>query len=377
MEELARIRTDLLSAGKTVYDFGTGDPRIALWPAIVKSLQGAVPTISQYPSAKGSPALLDAQWNYLQRRFGIARTDAIDLAATRGSKEAVFHAAQSIIGRSGKKTLVFPDPGYPVYYSSAQFAGGRPYPVPLREEDGYLLKPWLLPVDIQEDAAAIWLNYPHNPTGATADRAYWEEVIEWCHKVDCLLLSDDCYVDIYNPSIKDPDQIPLTPLALSADRVIAFFSLSKRSGLTGFRTGFMAGDARFIKAHLRARANMGQGNPDFVQAAAITAWTDDEHVEVRRKIFQERLDIACARLRLLGLVDQTPQATFYLWCRLPSGWTDDRNFCIRLAERGVICSPSSWLGSVSGYFRMAMVPDVDATCAAIDILESFIREEQP
>ncbi len=381
MEELARIRKELVKKGKPVYDFGTGDPKIPTWEPIREAMKEAIPEISQYPSVKGIDALREAQQGYLERRFGIR--DGYEIIPTAGSKEAIFHIALSLVGRAGgKKHIIYPDPGYPVYRSSTKFAGGTPFPVKLSPENGFLLEPWELPPYIQRDAAAIWINYPHNPTGAVATRDYWEKVVEWCHKTDTILLSDDCYVDIYDSAIDQKpvgdtklDERPMCPLQLSSDRVLTFMSLSKRSGMTGYRAGFIAGDADIIQAVLKARANFGVGAPDFVQKAAVVAWNNDEHVRERRQIFTKRIAAAAPLFRELNLLDKSPEATFYLWVKIPSAFgTADVRFCLGLAEYGIICSPSSWLSeSIKGYARFALVPDEAATAEALGIIREYVN----
>ena len=283
---------------------------------------------------------------------------------------------------AGEKHIIYPDPGYPVYRSSTLFAGGLPFPVRLSPTNGFLLEPWELPPYIQRDAAAIWLNYPHNPTGATAPRDYWERVVEWCLKTDTILLADDCYVDIYDAAIDlkpvddaVQDERPLTPLQLTSDRVLSFMSLSKRSGMTGYRAGFIAGDSDIIQAMLRARANFGVGQPDFVQHAAVVAWNNDEHVRERRKIFTHRIGLAAPVFKELGMLGAAPSATFYLWVKIPDAFgSGDVRFVLGLAEHGVICSPSSWLSeSLKGYARFALVPDDAATTAALQIVKDYIQ----
>jgi succinyldiaminopimelate transaminase len=381
MEELSRIKAEVAARGQPIYDFGTGDPRIPTWPPIREALIRSIPEISQYPSVKGSEALRAAQQGYLERRFGIS-PDSYDIIPTSGSKEAIFHVALCLVGRAnGKKHIIYPDPGYPVYRSSTKYAGGIPFPVKLDPDQNYLLEPWNLPPYIQRDAAAIWVNYPHNPTGATATREYWEQMVEWCQRTDTILLSDDCYVDIYDSTIdKKPmddwkqDERPMTPLQLSSDRVLTFMSLSKRSGMTGYRAGFIAGDKDLVKSLLKARANFGVGQPTFVQEAATVAWNDDEHVRVRREIFSERIKAAVPTFQKLGLLDKAPQATFYLWTKIPSVFGGgDVRFCLNIADLGIISSPSSWLSeSVKGWARFALVPGVEETREALKIFEEYV-----
>jgi succinyldiaminopimelate transaminase len=385
MEELSRIRSALVKQGKPVYDFGTGDPKIPTWEPIRQAILNGIPTTSQYPSVRGLDTLREAQLGYLARRFGIQRSSEISVIPSAGSKEAVFNIALCLVGRAGgKKTIIYPDPGYPVYRSSIRFAGGIPYPVRLQESDGFMLKPWLLPQEVQNSAAAIWVNHPHNPTGANASYTYWQELIAWCHKTNTILLSDDCYVDIYDQNIDSlpqknihpqNDKRPLTPLQFSSDRVLTFMSLSKRSGLTGYRSGLIAGDSRIISSLLQARANFGVGSPDFIQEGAVVAWNDDQHVAERRKIFSHRIKLASPHFMSLGLLDQPPDAAFYLWCRIPKSFgEDDVHFVLKLAELGIITSPSSWLSEgLTGYFRLALVPEDDATNHAMSLLTNFVK----
>jgi succinyldiaminopimelate transaminase len=382
MEELTRIRMDLIKRGKPVYDFGTGDPKIPTWAPIREAIIAAIPTISQYPSVRGSEALKKSHLGYLDRRFALKADSSWNVIPSQGSKEAVFNIALILVGRAGgKRRIIYPDPGYPVYKSSTLFAGGIPHPVRLSPEDNYLLKPWNLPKEHQMDAAAIWVNHPHNPTGYMADKSYFADLIEWAHKTDTIVLSDDCYVDIYDPQLdqeyaQNPtqDKRPVCPLSISTDRVLTFMSLSKRSGLTGYRSGLVAGDSRIIDCFLKARANFGVGSPDFIQSGAVVAWNDDCHVEERRKIFSHRINLVTPIFQELGLIDKKPEAAFYLWCKIPERFGDDDvKFCLKLAEEGIITSPSQWLSEgMKGYVRFALVPDDKHTLEAMDILKKFM-----
>lgn len=374
MEELTRIRRRLQAEGKRVYDFGTGDPKVPTWPPIRQSICDSVPEISQYPSIRGTDELRLAQKNYLQRTFNVTGDD-FEILPTSGSKEAVFHVALSVVGRAqGRKTIIYPDPGYPVYRSSALFAGGVPCPVRLEPGDQYLLKPWMLPKDVQKDAAALWINYPHNPTGAMCDRGYLQDVINWCQDNNTLLLADDCYVDIFHPNIA-PENRPITCLQLAREGVICFYSLSKRSGLTGYRSGFMAGDREFLQAHVKARSNFGLAGAAFVQHAAVTAWNDDEHVAERRIIFGQRIDAAVPQLQSIGMMDRAPEATFYLWAKVPQAFQgQDIDFSLKLAEHGVLATPSSWISEgMTGYIRFALVPDLEQTQEAFEIVKKIAK----
>ncbi len=375
MEELAVIRQALVKQGKKVYDFGTGDPKLPVWEPIRQAMIDHVPPVSQYPSVRGQADLIQAIRSYLDRRFQLQNQEELLPIPTGGSKEAIFHMALCTVGRSGgRRRIIYPTPGYPVYRSSTLFAGGIPEPYELEEKNGYRMEPWNLPKAIQKEVAAIWINYPHNPTGTEIERSDLANLIDWCQSNDTLLLSDDCYIDIYNPDWDQQGKRPLNPLELTQEGIISFMSLSKRSGLTGYRSGFMIGEEKLMLPLLRARANFGVGTPDFIQAAAVKAWSDDQHVAARRQIFFERLDYAYNCLAGLGLVDRRPEATFYLWARTPKD-QDDIEFCKGLATQGVIASPSQWLSEgTKGYFRLAMVPELSEIKAAMDVFKAYVEK---
>lgn len=370
MEELKRIKAELVKQNIDVMDFGVGDPRLPMWEPIREAIRNALPQISQYPSIMGLDELNSAQSAYLQKRLGIRET--IFSAPTRGSKEGIFHIALSIVGRGGRKRIIYPEPGYPVYLSSIEFSGGVPTPFALNAKNAYLLKPWELPTNIIRETAAIWINYPHNPTGAVAPKEYLQKIVTWCRENDIILLSDECYLDIYDPAGPKPH----SALEFGADNVIAFFSLSKRSGTTGYRLGFMAGDEKLLKPHLKARANFGVAMPEFLQKGAVVAWSDDQHVAKRREIFQKRIDIMVDALKEAGFAAIKPQATFYVWCPIPTFYKgSDIDFCLGLAKRGVLTTPATWLGSAEkDVFRLAMVEDEDVTKRAARIMGAYIDE---
>lgn len=374
MEELAKIRQGLINAKKKVFDFGTGDPKIPTWEPIRHALLESVSPISQYPSTRGCPEQVASIWAYCERHFGIRAGGAFDIAASSGSKEAIFHIALCLVGRAGgKKIIGYPDPGYPVYRSSTLFAGGVPFPMQLEASQNFQMQPWLLPEDIQRNMAALWINYPHNPTGAIMEVDQLQRIIQWCKERDVTLLADDCYLDIYDSSWDQGSRRPPTPISYTHENVFSFMSLSKRSGMTGYRSGFVIGDARLMPAIHTARANFGVGSPTMVQKAAAIAWNDEDHVRERRRIFTQRIDLAFPYLHKLGMIEEKPQATFYLWAKVPKN-IDDVSFCLKLAEKGVISSPSQWLSEgIKGFVRFALVPDEADTREAMEIVSTFVR----
>ncbi|MCO5171786.1 MAG: succinyldiaminopimelate transaminase [Planctomycetes bacterium] len=346
----------LRQAGREVFDFGTGDP-IEPTPAHVRqALLEAVPDVCRYPTYRGAAELRRAAAGYLQRRFGVAVEPDREVLGTLGSKEAIFNLPFAFLERGGPRdVVVFPTPGYPVFEAGTRFAGGRPHGVPLRPENRFLLEPWALPREVRERLAVVWINYPHNPTGALAPADYLERIARFAAEEDVLVCSDECYVDVYS------DEAPRSLLEAGTRNILAFFSCSKRSGMTGYRSGFVAGDPALIATFGKLRPNVGTASQVFVDHAAAAAWADDAHAAARRATFQRKRALFDAFFREAGLEQAGGDGTFFMWFRAPGG--DDEAYAARLLEQGgLVLIPGSYFGpGGEGFCRLALVPDLE-TC---------------
>jgi LL-diaminopimelate aminotransferase len=350
-------RKALEERGAELFDFGTGDPREPTDEEIRHALIGGVPMMSRYPSTAGKRELREAFRGWMERRHGVKLDPESEVLPATGSKEAIFHAPLAFLHHSHERRgVAYGTPGYPVYERGTLFAGGDALPIGLKWEDGFLLS--LGAVD-PEKTRILWLNYPHNPTGATASYEYLEEVADFCREHDILLFFDECYNDIYSG---DP---PPSILEVTKERTLAFCSLSKRSGMTGYRSAMMAGDPELISALSKLRPSIGVATQSFVQDAATTAWSDDAHVEKRRRVFGEKRDLFTKFFEQAGLDYLRTDASFYLWVVVPDG--DDEAYALRLMEEGIVVAPGSSFGAGGeGYVRVALVPDVAQCLRAIE-----------
>ena len=351
-------RRELEARGADLFDFGTGDPREPTDPRIRQALIDGLPQTSQYPSVAGKPQLREAFCGWAERRHGVALDPASEALPAAGSKEAIFHAPLAFLHPSHKRRgVAYGTPGYPVYERGTLFAGGEALPVELKKEDGFLL-----PVEEidPEKTRILWINYPHNPTGATATYEYLEQVADFCREHDILLFSDECYNDIYS------GEPPPSILEITKERTLAFCSLSKRSGMTGYRSAMMAGDPALIAAFKKLRPSVGTASPSFVQEAAVAAWSDDEHVEERRHIFGEKRELFLEFFRQMGLEVLQTGASFYLWVAVPGG--NDEAYAIKLLEKGIVVAPGRAFGpGGEGYVRVALVPGLEGCREAIRV----------
>ena len=361
-EAMNRTRDAAVARGGKVYDFGIGDPREPTPEFIRAALRAAVPEVSQYPSVVGILPLREAIAGYLQRRFALTVDPQTEIMPCAGAKEALFHLPLAALDPA-RPLCWYPDPAYPVYERAILFCRGEPRTLALLEENAFL-------PDLDSVTAVEWRRtslvfdcYPHNPTGAGATRAHHEKLFSLAKEHGFLVVCDEPYVDLYSGAP------PHTGLAIARqvapDNVLVIHSLSKRSGMTGYRSGFVAGSAGLIATLREARANFGVAPPAFVQAAAVVAWSDDAHVAERRAVFAGKRALLLDHVRALGL-QCTGAGAFYLWVRVPPGETS-ASYTARLAEKNILAAPGTFFGKAGeGYFRLAMVPTLADCREAIE-----------
>ena len=349
-------RGELERRGVDLFDFGTGDPREPTDQKIRHALMEGVPETSRYPTTSGKAGLREAFCGWMRRRHNVPLDPEGEVLPATGSKEAIFHAPMAFLHHShDRRGVAYGTPGYPVYERGTLFSGGEALPVRLKGENGFLLPPEA--VDHRR-TRILWINYPHNPTGAAATYEYLEGVAAFCREHDMLLFSDECYNDIYSGGP------PPSILEITKERTLAFCSLSKRSGMTGYRSAMMAGDPELISALGKLRPSMGVATQSFVQDAATAAWSDDAHVEKRRRIFGEKRALFTGFFERTGLEYLHTDASFYLWVVVPDG--DDEAYALRLMEEGIVVAPGSSFGAGGeGYVRVALVPSIEDCRRAI------------
>jgi len=362
---LDRQRDRLAPPGVRIINFGIGDPREETPEFIRDTLKRAVPAMSSYPAAAGQPALRAAAAAWIGRRFDVKVDPERHVLPANGTKEAVFLLAEAVVGRDGgKRKVVIPTPAYPVYESGARFAGAEPHFVPLRSEDRWRFDPTRVPDAVWRETALLWLGSPHNPTGATLGLEELEAVASTARRHGFWVAADEAYCEIWF------DRPPHGMLETGLDNVLALHTLSKRSAMTGFRSGFLCGDERLIDALRRFRPNVGVATPDFVQAAAIAAWNDDAHPNEQRARYALKRRLLIDYFGARGWSIEASEASFYLWMRVPDG--DDVAFVERVLQLGLVAMPGSYLGAGGeGFVRWALVPTPEDCREAIARLEAL------
>lgn len=363
---LARAKAERLAHGLTLLDFATGDLRERTPQFIRDALREAVEERSAYPPAAGIPELRRAAAGWVERRFGVELDLDRHLLPTNGSKEALFSIHQMVLDhQSGRNVVVVPDPAYPVYEIGAAFAGADVVRVPLQPDRGFLPDLDAVAAEVWARTALLWINYPNSPTGAVAPPDFFESAVAHARQHGFWLASDEAYAEIY---FEAP---PPSVLQHGLENVIAFHSLSKRSAMTGYRSGFLAGDPRLIENLARVRPSQGVATPSFVQEAAVVAWQDDAHAERQRSLVAEKRAILEPALLDRGLRIDGSAATFYLYVRVPEGETSE-SFADRLLEASIAVAPGSFFGpSGEGWVRFALVPPLEECRDAAAILRGM------
>ncbi len=343
-------KAEAQARGIDLIDFGMGDPRERTPSFIREALLSSVDEVSSYPRATGLPELREAIAGWIDRRFGVAVDPARELVPTLGSKEAIFSFAQVALGE--KRLVAIPEPAYPVYERGALFAGGTVVHVPLREDRGWL--PDLDAFDGWDELALFWVCYPNNPTGAVAPLSFYEELAARAREHGFLVCSDEAYSELWF------DEPPVSALQVGdRGRVVVFNTLSKRSSMTGYRSGFVCAPAGVADALRTFRPTVGTAPQEFVQRASAVAWSDDAHVEDVRALYRRKRDILLPALEARGLRLAGSAATFYLWVDVGG---PSEPFARALLDEGIVCAPGAFFGPAGeGYARFALVP-TEAEC---------------
>jgi len=355
---LTEAKRAMAARGDEVVDFGIGEPREETPAFIRAALAAGLEARSTYPLAEGLGELREAVAAWCARRYGVALDPDAEVIPTLGSKEAIFHLPQAL----GGDVVVVTTPGYPVAARGAAFAGKDVLELPLRAQDGFL--PDLDAVDGSTWArtSILWLNYPNNPTAATAPLDLYERAAALAREHGFVLASDEAYSELYFGA-----EPPASALQV-ADRenVCVLNTLSKRSSMPGYRSGFVAGDPDIVAALKAYRPNVGVAPPTFVQRAAVAAWGDEAHVAEVRDLYRAKRDALVPALEAAGLRHAGGDATFFLWL------ADAEEAAAELLARGVVLAPGSYFGAAGeGYARLALVPTLEECRRAVELVSRW------
>ena len=356
--EISRIIARKRSEGIEVVTFGVGDPDMPTPNTVIDRLVNSArnPANHRYPETDGLAELREAIAKWYDSRFGVSHLDpSSEVLPLIGAKEGVGHVAFCFLD-PGDIALV-PDPAYPAYGVGTMFAGADVYTMPLHESNGWLPLLQDIPVDIAKKAKVMWLNYPNNPTGAVADKDFYQSAIQFAKEYEIALLHDAAYSENVYEGYK---ALSIMELDGAKDASIEFHSLSKLFNMTGWRFGMAVGNAEMVQGLFKIKSNLDSGIPQAIQEMAIEALSgSQQYIDQNNSVYQIRRDKLVKALNDIGLKVNSPQAALYLWAQVPEGYTSESFTSRLLDDLAIAVTPGSSFGACGeGYIRLSLTtPD--------------------
>lgn len=369
--EIDRKRREAVDAGHDVIDFGVGDPDLPTPRFIIDRMNRAleVPENHRYPFGGGSRRFRAAMAEFFAKRYGVQLDPAREILALIGSKEGIGHLPLAVV--NPQDAVLIPTPAYPVYRSGTLFADGVPHIFELKPERGWLPDLDELARTMPKNAVLLFLNYPNNPTGGIATLDFFAEVVEFARAHDLIVAHDAAYNEMYLGETLPPSILQVPG---ARDVAVEFHSASKTFNMTGWRIGFAAGNADVVSALGRIKSNLDSGAFGAVQEAAQEAYAGFERPEIAelRQIYRTRGELLCRGLRGVGFDAQVPDATFYVWARIPAGY-DSMSLCNRLIEEvHIVGVPGIGFGpSSEGYMRFSLSVPTERIEQAVERLKAL------
>lgn len=370
----ARIEKKIEKArekGIDVISLGIGDPDQPTPDHIIEKLceQAHNPLNHRYPSSVGMITYRQAVADYYKNRFGVELDAKSEVVSLLGSKEGIAHISLCYLD-PGDIALI-PDPGYPVYGIGAMLAGGTPYKMPLKPENGFIPDLDAIPLDIAKKAKIMFINFPNNPTGAIANDAFYAKLIEFAKNYDIIVCHDAAYQDIAFEGYRPPSFMEYS----GAKEVgIEFGSCSKSYNMTGWRVAWAVGNSRVIEALGRVKSNIDSGVFQALQYAGIAALTGPQEITVKMsEIYRERRDIVIEALNSIGWNMEKTKATIYVWAPVPKGY-DSISFAEYVFEKtGVVITPGNGYGEYGeGFFRIALTVEKERMKEAMERIKQHV-----
>jgi LL-diaminopimelate aminotransferase len=368
--EIDKKKEEMRKKGMDLIDLGIGDPDLPTPQPIIERLKKASedPRNHHYPSYEGMIEFRTAAAQWFERRFGITFDPKTEVLTLIGSKEGIAHIPLAFVN-PGDYVLV-PSPGYPVYRVATLLAGGTPYFLPLLKENGFLPKLSEIPKEVAERSKLLFINYPNNPTSAIAEKPFFEEVIAFARRYGIIVCHDAAYSELAFDGYR-----PLSFFEVEGAKEVGieFHSLSKTFNMTGWRIGFAMGNQEIVSGLGRVKTNIDSGLFQAIQEAGIEALNHfDTPIPNIIRIYEGRRDVMVKGLREMGLEVDLPRATFYLWIRVPRGYTSAQFATLLIEQAGIVATPGNGFGEAGeGYIRMTLTVGESRLKEAIERLKKI------
>ncbi len=369
--EIDKAKRKARAEGRDIIDVGIGDPDMPTPDFIIDSLSRAArdPANHRYALDQGMPVLRQEIAHWYDKRFGVKLEPDTEILPLIGSKEGIAHFPLAFID-PGDYALV-PDPCYPPYKGGTIFAGGCVHIMPLLEKNGFLPDLKCIPAEILKKAKVIYVNYPNNPTGAVADKAFYSDLVKFAKTHGLIVVSDVAYSEMSYDGYR-----PMSFLEVDGARdvCIEFHSLSKTYNMTGWRVGWACGNQKLVAGLAKVKSNIDSGIFSALQVCAVDALKDDRgHIARMNALYQQRRDVLVNGLNGLGWKVSKPKASFYIWAKVP-GNGRSIDFAAKVLEQAnIVVTPGVGFGpSGEGYVRFALTVPQERLAQAVDRLKKIL-----
>ncbi|MEQ8968789.1 MAG: LL-diaminopimelate aminotransferase [Coleofasciculus sp. C1-SOL-03] len=381
--DMDQAKAKAKALGQDIIDLSLGSSDLSASDHVVAAIEASLhdPSTHGYLLFHGTQAFRQAVAKTYTQRFGISVDPETEVLPLIGSQEGTAHLPLAILNPGDFALLL--DPGYPSHVGGVYLAGGQIYPMPLLAENQFLPVFEEIPGSVLAQAKMMVLNYPHNPTSAIAPLSFFQKAVAFCRQHDVVLVHDFPYADlVFSPDGKAPANLnALAPSVLQADPnkeiSIEFFTFSKSYNMGGFRIGYAIGNAQLIKALRQIKAVVDFNQYRGILNGAIAALQGNQDgVQAMVATFQKRRDAFVQALNRIGWQVPLPQATMYVWAKLPQPWEQNSiQFCTQLVEEtGVAASPGAGFGNAGeGYVRFALVQEPEVLETAVQRIAGFVR----
>lgn len=368
--EIDKAKRKARQEGRDIIDLGIGDPDSGTPQHIIDALKTAAqdPANHHYALDAGLPDLRKEISVWFQKRFNVLMDPDTEIYPCIGSKEGLAHLPLGVVNPKDK--VVIPEPCYPGYRASTIFAGGKPVYLPLKEKNGFL--PDLDKLEKMNDVKFMFINYPNNPTAATASREFYTRLVSIAREKGIIIASDLAYSEVYFDGEK-----PLSIFEIDGakDVAIEFHSFSKTFSMTGWRLAWACGNSQLIAALAKVKSNVDSGIFQAIQIAGITALrTPEVQLNDLRFLYQERRDLLINGLRAIGWKITSPKASFYVWAKIPKKFSDSMEASKAfLDQANIVATPGVGFGeSGEGYIRMTLTAPKERITIAVDRLRKIL-----
>ena len=370
--EIERKRDQAILQGRDIINLAIGDPDFPTPDFIIKRMEQVIksPKNHQYPDYDGSPEFRRAAAEYIEKKYDVRVDPDTQIVALLGSKEGIAHTFLACVNE-GDFTLV-PDPAYPVYKIATLFAGGVPYPMPLFEKNNFLPDFGAIPTEVAERAKLMFINYPNNPTGTTADKNFYTKAVEFCKQYNIVLCNDNAYCEFM---FSGEESTSILQVEGGTDIGIEFYTCSKSYNMTGWRIGFAVGNKETISGLKAVKHNLDSGQFTAIQEAGIEALENgDWFAKEMRNIYSQRCEIWTESLKIMGLDFVKPKGAFYVWTKVPEGYDSMRFADMILEKADVLVAPGVGFGKHGeGYFRISLTINGNRLEEAMERMKKIIK----